>query len=599
MTLLKGTQRADLLTGTSRADTAVGRPGSDQISGLDGRDTLSGGDGRDVIRGGAGNDVIYGHGRSDEVAGSGDIIATRVATGLAQPVFATSAPGRPDKLFVVEKEGTIKILDPATGATSDFLEIPAGELLTGGEQGLLGLAFHPDYATNRQFYVYLVNADGNIEVREYKRSIGDQNVANPNSGDLILTIAHPVETNHNGGWMGFGKDGFLYISVGDGGGSGDANGNSQNKNVLLGKMLRIDVDGDDFKSDSKDYAIPDDNPFADANGADEIWAYGLRNAWRPSFDRLTGDLYIADVGQAKREEINFQPGTSDGGENYGWNIREGKIPFEGGPTAGLTDPLIDYRHDSSGGESVTGGYVYRGQAAGMQGVYLYADFISDRIWSFRVVDGKAVDAAERTDQFKASGGSIDAIASFGEDGRGNLYIVGIDGEIFKLAPRKGAGDGADALYGGAGRDRILGGVGDDTLNGNTEDDTLLGGDQDDILNGGRGRDVLFGGEGADVFDFDGIRASGRGERRDVIRDFDADEDRLDFSTIDARDGEAGNQKFSFIGGNDFSGRGQIRAEQDGTSVILLLNTGGTFAADMQIILRGVDVADLQSGDFIL
>ncbi|MGL6209886.1 MAG: PQQ-dependent sugar dehydrogenase, partial [Paracoccaceae bacterium] len=489
-----------------------------------------------------------------------------------------------------------------------FLTIPPAQLQTDGEQGLLSVAFHPDYATNGKFYVFITNTAGDLEVREYARSSTNPDRADAASGNAILTIPHPTNTNHNGGWIGFGPDGFLYIATGDGGSGNDPDNNAQNVNSLLGKMLRIDVNGDDFAGDpTRDYAIPDSNPLANVAGADEIWATGLRNPWRPSFDRLTGDLYIADVGQGAREEVNFQPGTSDGGENYGWVIREGLIvndPNRPGNLAPdsplLTDPVLDYGHtfDENGGFSITGGYVYRGTAAGMQGVYLYADFVTDNIWSFRVVDGKAVDAANRTEQFVTSGGTIDSIASFGEDGRGNLYIIGIDGEIFLLAPQAAAGDGADSINGGDGNDRIWGGVGDDTLVGGADNDRIDGGTQDDRITGGAGRDVMFGRAGADVFDFNAVAESTQAAR-DAILDFDGEGDRIDLRTIDAVAGLAGNQGFSYIGNAAFTAEGQVRAVQAGTSVVVHVNTTGVNGAEMSIELRSFDLANLSAADFLL
>lgn len=581
----------------------TGGAGRNTLTGGAEADTLSGGEGRDVLRGGAGDDVIYGHGASDETPGSGAILARRVGAGFEQPVFVTSAPGDADRLFVVEKTGAIKILDPATGAVvSTFLDIPNGEISDDGEGGLLGLAFHPDYATNGKFFVYVTNAAGDIELRAYSRSNTDPNAADPASGDVILTIPHPTYSNHNGGWIAFGPDGYLYIATGDGGGGGDPNGNAQNKNSLLGKMLRIDVNSDGFVGDdTRDYAIPTGNPFADTiPGADEIWAYGLRNPWRNSFDRLTGDLYIGDVGQNAREEVNYQPGGASGGQNYGWKIREGKIPYAGGALPpDLVDPLLDYAHSGapSGGSSITGGYVYRGTAPGMQGVYFYADFTSDQIWSFRVVGGQVVDAANRTAQLVQQGGSVDGIVSFGEDGHGNLYIVGIDGEIFRLDPQEGAGDGADWIEGGAGRDRIWGGVGHDTLYGGADADRLYGNGQNDILIGGAGRDLLTGGSGADRFVFTRLSDSGAGAR-DWILDL-RQGDRIDLRSLDARAGESGNQAFRFIGKAAFTGEGQIRAEQHGADVLLLINSRSGGGAEMKLWLDTLRLSSLSAGDFLL
>jgi glucose/arabinose dehydrogenase len=610
MALINGTLRANLLTGTSTADTLRGLAGTDTLRGGLGADTLAGGDGADRIIGGAGNDVMFGHSRADGTPGSSDILVTRVGQGFDQPVFLTSAPGNADRLFVVEKTGHIQTLNPTTGAKTTFLDIPASQLTTGGEQGLLSMAFHPDYATNGKFYVYMVNEQGNLEVRQYTRSTTNPNRADAASGDVILAIDHPTNSNHNGGWLGFGPNGMLYIGTGDGGAGGDPLNNAQNEDVLLGKMLRIDVNGDDFAGDaSRDYAIPDSNPFANGPGADEIWATGLRNPWRPSFDRVTGDLYIADVGQNAWEEVNWQSHTSAGGENYGWVVREGNTTFDpnrpGNPAPNsplLTDPLLAYDHSGApdGGFSVTGGYVYRGPSAGLQGVYLYADFVTNQVWSFRVVDGRAVDQANRTAQLVSSGGQIDQIASFGEDGRGNLYIVGLDGEVFLLRPQAAAGDGADYLDGGAGRDNIHGGAGNDTLLGGTGNDTLHGNTQNDILRGGAGLDKLMGGRGADVFDFNAVTDSQTGiARRDVVLDFADGVDRLDFSTIDAQAGAAGNQRFAYIGAAAFTGEGQIRAVQVGASVVLHVNTQGVAGSEMQIELHNTLVADLARGDFIL
>ncbi len=603
MASLTGNLRANRLDGTGGGDAISGLSGADTLFGRTGRDTLSGGEGRDTLNGGAGNDVIYGFGASDAQAGSGNIKATRVATGFEAPVFVTSAPGDPDRLFVVEKTGQIRILDPGTGETNAeaFLDIPANQLSADGEEGLLGLAFHPDYAANGKFYVYMVNENSNLEIRAYTRSSADPDRADPASSDVIMTIPHPGQTNHNGGWISFGPDGFLYIATGDGGGGGDPSGNAQNKDSLLGKMLRIDVNGDDFAgNDSKDYAIPDDNPFVGKAGADEIWHYGLRNPWRSSFDRETGDLYIGDVGQDRREEINFQR-EGKGGLNFGWNIREGDIAFNGGGNPpGLTDPVKDYRHvdGPNGGFSVTGGYVYRGPSEGMQGVYLYADFISNQIWSFRVVNGRAIDFDNRTAQFVTSGGQIDQISSFGEDGNGNLYIVGLDGEIFLIEPGEGAGDGADQISGGGGNDRILGGAGSDTLRGGENRDSISGNGQNDLIGGGTGKDQLSGGGGADVFDFNKIADSRAGVGRDVIMDFGGG-DRLDFRSIDARAGRGGDQDFTFIGKAGFSGEGQIRAVQSGGDVILSLNIRGRADAEMQIVLENTALSDIGVGDFLL
>ncbi len=370
----------------------------------------------------------------------------RVAAGLDSPLFVTSPPGDFDRLFIVEKTGQIRILDLTTGQVrpTPFLDLPDSNLTTDGERGLLGLAFHPNYATNGLFYVNFTDINGNTVIARYQVSAGDPNLANPASALTIFTLAQPF-SNHNGGWMDFGPDGFLYIASGDGGSANDPGNRAQDTGELLGKILRIDVNGDAFPSDPiRNYAIPPTNPFVGTGEAEEIWAYGLRNPWRPSFDALTGDFYIADVGQNAREEVNFQRANSTGGENYGWRLREGTIatPGVGGPLPpGAIDPVYDYPHGSGQfqGESVTGGYVYRGPIESLQGRYIFGDFITNQIWSIlgdrntgTMVPGSLTDL---TQAFNPDQGSISLISSFGEDEAGNLYVIDLGGEIFQVVPR--------------------------------------------------------------------------------------------------------------------------------------------------------------------
>jgi len=375
---------------------------------------------------------------------------TRLTTGLDQPLFVTSPLRDTARLFVIEqKSGLIKIIDTATGAVSStpFLQIPSNLLLnTGYEQGLLGLAFHPDYVSNGKFYVNYTATNGTrggkTKIVEYQVS-SNPNVADLSSARDILSFDQP-ETNHNGGWMAFGPDGFLYISSGDGGGNGYQNGqldqsfNSQDlTDNKLGKILRIDVNGDAFQQDStRNYQIPANNPFVGRVGDDEIWSYGLRNPWRPSFDAVTGDLYIADVGQSAQEEVNFQP-AGLGGQNYGWNRFEGYLSYKPVSTPEtLTYPIYAYNHDY--GSSITGGYVYRGPALELQGEYFFGDFATGKIASFNVsaLSGGVTsgEITQRTMQFAppAGQGTINNISSFGEDASRNLYIVDYDGEIFRV-----------------------------------------------------------------------------------------------------------------------------------------------------------------------
>ena len=514
MPQITGDNGADTLTGTSGNDTIDGLNGPDRIDGGAGVDVLSGGGGGDTVTGGSGNDVLYGFGAVDVDPASGTITATLLADGFKNSLFAVSPPGDPDHFYVVEQHtGRIRVLDTTTGEVSAtyFLNIADAALARGNEQGLLGLAFHPDYATNGKFYVNLTNVAGDTEVWEYTRSTSNPATADNASVRLILTFDQPF-TNHNGGWMGFGPDGFLYIASGDGGSGGDPNGNGQNVDTLLGKMLRIDVDGDDFASDpNRNYAIPDDNPFVGIAGADEIWMLGLRNPWRASFDTATGDLWIGDVGQGAQEEIDFIAAGTGRGFNFGWNIREGDLPYAGGSTTGLIDPLLVTPRGSGPyqGNSITGGYVYHG-TGGAQGLYVFGDFISGNIWTVQQVDGQAVDFINRNAQLVVDAGSLNLIASFAQDGRGNLYVVGLDGEIHRLTPSEAAADGADTLSGGDGNDRIYGGAGNDILNGDAGDDVIFGGIGADVMRGGAGDDTFYVDNAGDVV----LEAKGEGD--DVV-----------------------------------------------------------------------------------
>lgn len=365
----------------------------------------------------------------------------QIASGLSAPLFATSPPGDTSRLFVLEKNtGQIKIIRLTNNTVISRPFLTVSRIGSAGEGGLLGLAFHPNYASNREFYVSMTNSSGDSEIRRYRRS-GNPDIALPND-EVLLTIPQ-FASNHNGGWIGFGPDGHLYISSGDGGGGNDPNRNGQDLTTLQGTMLRIDVNGDDFPSDnSRNYRIPNSNPFIDTivNGVSarpEIWAYGLRNPWRASFDRITGDLIIADVGQGAREEVNFQQSNSPGGENYGWHLREGDIATLGigGPRpANNVDPIYAYPHNGNqfSGRSVTGGYRYRGSVCEVLGQYFFADFALGRIWSLIPrVDGFSA-LTDWTANLVPDQGQLNNISSFGEDARGNLYIIDFDGEIFKL-----------------------------------------------------------------------------------------------------------------------------------------------------------------------
>jgi hypothetical protein len=370
--------------------------------------------------------------------GSDGFRVTRVGAGFNQPLFVAPVPGSNERVFVVQKGGIIRILTPG-GASSLFLDI-SNDVSTNGERGLLGLATAADFATSGTFYVYVTNPAGNIELRRYRTRAGDRNSGDPATKNIILTFPHPQFSNHNGGWIGFGPDGLLYAASGDGGGSGDPDDNAQNVNVLLGKMLRIDVSRDDFPSDdTRDYGIPAGNPFAGGGGRPEIWAIGLRNPFRNSFDPATGNLLIGDVGQGSIEEVDLmRPG--DGGANFGWPFREGTRDFRGGGPASLVPPVTEYAQGEGPreGRSVTGGYVYRGPVEQLRGLYIFGDFVTGNIWSIPVSEfsiGTTVPSSRytiRRDDFAPDAGTIDNIPSFGLDGAGNLYIVDFDGEIFRL-----------------------------------------------------------------------------------------------------------------------------------------------------------------------
>ncbi len=386
--------------------------------------------------------------------GVAPLATVRVASGLNRPIFVTHAPGDETRLFIVEQRGVIKILHFATESVSgsNFLDIDTvvgGPSNNNDERGLLGMAFHPDYQANGFFYVYYTNNASNVTIARYSVTV-DPDKADPSSAEIIITINEP-QSNHNGGWIGFSPvDGFLYAAVGDGGNFCDTGGghtatlgNGQDiTNNLLGKMLRINPS---TTPNAGGYSIPGDNPFVGVSGDDEIWAYGLRNPWRSSFDSETGDLYIGDVGQDAREEINFQPASSPGGENYGWRCFEGNncSSISGCSTApcgcdgtGLVFPIHTYNHPT--GFSLTGGYVYRGcDIPSLNGTYFYADFVTNRIWSF-LYDGAVNEFTERTGALSPStdGFFISSIASFGQDARGEIYIVDrastVNSEIFRI-----------------------------------------------------------------------------------------------------------------------------------------------------------------------
>ena len=362
----------------------------------------------------------------------------RVGTGFVQPLGLIALPDNSGRVLVAEQAGRIRVLDPATGVIEQapFLDI-SSTISSGGERGLLGLALAPDFTTSRLIYVNVTNLAGDTEIRVYRVAPVGPTVP----ADIILTYAQPF-ANHNGGWIEFGPDGFLYIGSGDGGSGGDPQDNAQNRNNLLGKILRIDVRSDAFPSDAtRDYAIPATNPFVSGGGAPEIFALGLRNPFRNSFDPVTGNLYIGDVGQNAIEEIDLIRPT-DIGPNFGWARLEGTRTFNGQPPTGATPPVAEYAHGTgpAQGLSVTGGYVYRGPVESLQGQYIFADFVRGAIFSVpsaSLIQGQTVASSAftiRTSGFAPAVGTIDNVASFGTDQTRNLYIVDYDGEIYVIRP---------------------------------------------------------------------------------------------------------------------------------------------------------------------
>jgi glucose/arabinose dehydrogenase len=334
---------------------------------------------------------------------------------LEEPVALAVRPGDP-ALYIAEKGGRVVAIRDGTVDPTPVLDV-SREVSLGGEQGLLGLAFSPDGGS---LYVNFTDVDGDTRVVSYAMTDGR---ADPSSRREVLFVDQPY-SNHNGGNLVFGPDGYLYIGLGDGGSGGDPHGNAQSLGTLLGKMLRIDP----RPTDGTPYRIPADNPFVTTPGArPEIWAYGLRNPWRYSFDRATGDLWIGDVGQSAWEEVDRQPASSTGGENYGWNVWEGSHPYlADGSAPGAIDPVFDYSH-SDGGCVVTGGFVYRGAAIpDLVGTYVFADFCMGGIQGLRFDGGEVVR--------EQLGGTAGTISSFGEDADGELYVLSLVGWVYRVVP---------------------------------------------------------------------------------------------------------------------------------------------------------------------
>jgi glucose/arabinose dehydrogenase len=504
---------------------------------------IVGNDGRNTLQGTAGQDLIYGFDPNGPQGTVTSIAATRVASGLQAPLFATTPPGDASRLFIVEQTGAIKILDLNTGQVlaTPFLNVAVDST---GERGLLGLAFDPNYATNGFFYIYrtVPGSPAHNEVDRYHVS-ANPNVADAASATPVISLDNlSGATNHNGGWIGFGTDGDLYIATGE-----NANApNSQSLTNLLGKMLRIDVHSDAFPADpAANYAIPADNPFVGTAGArGEIFALGLRNPFRDSFDRDTGDFFIADVGQNAIEEVN----AGIRGANYGWPNAEGPSN-----NPAFTNPIFSYDHTV--GQAIIGGYVYRGLSEGLQGQYFFADEVAGKVFTMRF-NGSAWVSTDRTSQLAIDAGAINNPTSFGEDGHGNLYLTDYDGDVFRLTPLVASADQGDSLSGNGG------------------DDILFAGSGSDVLSGGPGNDYLVGGGGNDTF----VYAPGGGA--DVVADFAA--------------GAGAGDKISlvaFFGLHNFNDVLPLAA-QIGADTVLNFGGGNT------LTLQNVTKASLNADDFV-
>ncbi len=342
----------------------------------------------------------------------------KVVDGLERPLYVTHAGDGSGRLYILEQPGWVRVLEDGRLLETPFLDLTDRVLSRGNEQGLLGLAFSPDFRESGIFYIhYTGRPDGRTVLSRFRLRDGDPRRGDAASEEVLLTVEQPY-ANHNGGALLFGPDGYLYLALGDGGSAGDPENRAQNLDSLLGKILRLDV------SQPGPYRIPPDNPFVGGQGREEIWAYGLRNPWRISFDRATGDLYIADVGQNAIEEVNFQPAGSPGGENYGWRVWEGSRRYAQGEAPGAVFPVAEYTH-AEGGCSITGGYVYRGQAIpALVGIYLYGDYCTGYIWGLKQQDGQW-----------QTGRLLDTslnITSFGEDEAGEVYVVDRRGAIYRV-----------------------------------------------------------------------------------------------------------------------------------------------------------------------
>lgn len=361
---------------------------------------------------------------------------TLIVTGLSKPVWAIATPSKPNHLYILEKDGVIRLLNLNTGKVQQqaFLDISAQIKIRMNEQGLLGMAFDPDFSSNGRYYLNYTNLNGDTQIARFECDPKSAKVTIPGSEKTILSIDQPYK-NHNGGWIGFGPNNFLYIATGDGGAGNDPKNYSQNMQSLLGKMLRIDI------SQNEPYSIPSSNPYPDDKKIrPEIYAHGLRNPWRCDWDTETNHLFIADVGQNAEEEINYVSHDKLKAANFGWRLREGAITtpkkkIGGEASNNHTEPIYSYKHGigKAEGLSITGGFIYRGKIDSLKGHYFFADWVNPRLWSFQVKAKKPINFTDWTDRFDLKKHKVSRISSFGRDAYGEIYLMDHDkGTLFKI-----------------------------------------------------------------------------------------------------------------------------------------------------------------------